>query len=262
MQEEFIEIIHDIIDGVEDRASFFSPSFQHVLIVYDNLDTDLFLSIMSKKIQSMEMLTHAEIDWVKIEPYFETIKIVPLNRNYDLIITTPFLQRIIDVPGALLQMRVYLTPNGVLVSPFIGHETMECFKIMLSRLDLKYHHGIQQRFFPMISMNDVGRLLIRAGFDSCVSDFIRLYPIFQSMSHFKKTLQFFNENHSIRASCYLSNSSPSRLFNHLYLSEINQAFGEFNKQKDLFLDIVYIIGWLNPVQITSSYPSGVDGITE
>ncbi|MBA4250076.1 MAG: hypothetical protein C0432_03985 [Candidatus Puniceispirillum sp.] len=262
MQEEFIEIIHDIIDGIEDRSSFFSPTFQRVLIVYDGLDTDLLLSILSEKIQSMEMLMHAEIDWIKIEPYFETVKIAPLNKNYNLIITTPFLQRVIDVPGVLLQMRVYLAPNGVLVSPFIGNETMECLKKRLYTLDLKYHNGIQQRFFPMISMNDAGRLLVRAGFDSCVSDFIRLYPHFQSIRHFKKTLQFFNENHILRPSCYLSNSSTSKLFNHQYISDINQSFDEFNDQDHLFLDIVYIIGWLNPVHITSSYHSDVDDIAE
>lgn len=256
MDQQLINIAHQIIDGIEDRASFFSTYFQRVLIIYDALDPSFLMSIMHEKIKSMRFFQDAEIDWLKTEPLQKTVKISPPRRDYDLIITTPFLHRIIDVPGVLIQMRASLSARGVLVSPLVGHESFEPLKQMLSTLDIQYLNGIQQRFFPMISMKDAGRLLVRATFDSCVSDFIRLPLALSSFKDLKKALQVCHENYIYRPEYCLSQSSPQKLFSKHHLTQINEKFNDLITKEQLFMDIIYMVGWLNPVPIAS--PSTFD----
>lgn len=251
MDLQLIDITHHIVDGIEDRASFFTSSFQRVLIVYDALDPDFFMTTMHEKIKNMYILRQAKIDWIMIEPLQNTIKISPQQRDYDLIITTPFLHRVIDVPGALIQMKALLSSRGVLISPIIGHTSFEPLKQMLTVLDLEFLNGIQQRFFPMISMKDAGRLLIRAGFDSCVSDFIRLNLSFDSFRDLKQALQLCHENYTYRQECYLSQSSSQKLFSRTHIEKINTNLKKIASNNQIFMDAIYIIGWLNPIQIPS-----------
>jgi NADH dehydrogenase [ubiquinone] 1 alpha subcomplex assembly factor 5 len=69
-----------------------------------------------------------------------------------------------DLPGALLQLRRALKPDGLLLAALFGGETLVELRESLLQAELDITGGASPRVSPVVDVRDAGMLLQRAGF--------------------------------------------------------------------------------------------------
>jgi len=90
--------------------------------------------------------------------------------SFDLIVSAGVLDSVNDLPGALIQCRRTLKPDGLLLAGFVGAGSLPFLKRALLAADEAAGSGIAQRVHPMIDVRAAGDLLARAGFVLTVAD--------------------------------------------------------------------------------------------
>ena len=88
----------------------------------------------------------------------------------DLIVSLLALQGVNDLPGALIQMRRALKPDGLLLACLFGGATLSELRQTLLETEVALTGGASPRVAPFVDMRDMGGLLQRAGFALPVAD--------------------------------------------------------------------------------------------
>jgi SAM-dependent methyltransferase len=90
--------------------------------------------------------------------------------SFDLIVSAGVLDSVNDLPGALIQCRRALKPDGLFLAGFAGAGSLAFLKRALLEADQAAGGGIPQRIHPLIDVRAAGDLLVRAGFVLTVAD--------------------------------------------------------------------------------------------
>lgn len=90
--------------------------------------------------------------------------------SFDLVLSNLSLHWVNDLPGALLQIRHALKPDGLFLGAMLGGETLKELRQALSEAEIKLEDGLSPRISPMAGVRDLGGLLQRAGFALPVVD--------------------------------------------------------------------------------------------
>lgn len=90
--------------------------------------------------------------------------------SLDLIVICGTLDTVNDLPGALVQMRRALKPDGLFICALPGGETLHELRDSIGRVELKRRGGASPRIHPMIDLQNWAALLQRAGFALPVAD--------------------------------------------------------------------------------------------
>lgn len=90
--------------------------------------------------------------------------------SFDLILSNLSLHWVNDLPGALLQARRALKPDGLFLACMLGGETLKELRQALTEVELEVEGGAGPRVSPMADVRDAGDLLTRAGFALPVVD--------------------------------------------------------------------------------------------
>ena len=99
--------------------------------------------------------------------------------SLDAVIAGPGLEGLNDLPGALVQMRRALKPDGLLLAVLLGGETLSELRQAWLMAESELSGGVTPRVAPFADVRDLGSLLQRAGFALPVVDADRLtvrYP--------------------------------------------------------------------------------------
>ncbi len=99
--------------------------------------------------------------------------------SFDLIISVLGLHWVNDLPGALIQIRHALKPDGLFLGAFLGGATLSELRSALIEAELAEEGGASPRVAPFAELRDAGGLLQRAGFALPVADADRIavtYP--------------------------------------------------------------------------------------
>ncbi len=80
------------------------------------------------------------------------------------------LQHANDLPGALIQIRRALRPDGLFIGCLAGGATLTELRQSLTEAESEISGGISPRVFPFADVRDMGGLLQRAGFALPVAD--------------------------------------------------------------------------------------------
>ncbi len=96
------------------------------------------------------------------------------HESLDLIVSAFTLHLVNDLPGALVQMRRALRPDGLLLACVLGGDTLHELRASLMQAELEMTGGASPRVAPMADVRDYGALLQRAGFALPVVDADRL----------------------------------------------------------------------------------------
>ncbi|KAK9917381.1 hypothetical protein WJX75_003779 [Coccomyxa subellipsoidea] len=92
-------------------------------------------------------------------------EMLPLRRHsLDLIITCLGLHWVNDLPGAMIQCRQALKPDGLFLSAFWGGDTLQELRIAFALAEQEVEGGLSARISPLAQVRDAGNLLTRAGF--------------------------------------------------------------------------------------------------
>lgn len=92
------------------------------------------------------------------------------DQSLDLIISNLVLHGVNDLPGALVQARRALRPDGVLLASMFGGTTLQELREVMLAAEEETTGGASPRVSPMADVRDLGNLLQRAGFALPVAD--------------------------------------------------------------------------------------------
>ncbi len=82
---------------------------------------------------------------------------------FDLIMSCLSLHWVNDLPGALVQARAALKPDGLFLAAMLGGETLKELRAALAEAELAEEGGLSPRVSPFADVRDLGDLLGRAG---------------------------------------------------------------------------------------------------
>jgi SAM-dependent methyltransferase len=83
---------------------------------------------------------------------------------FDLIVAPLALTWVNDLPGALVQLRLALKPDGLLLASLFGGETLNELRLSLLEAESALTGGAAMRVAPFADLLDIAGLLQRAGF--------------------------------------------------------------------------------------------------
>jgi NADH dehydrogenase [ubiquinone] 1 alpha subcomplex assembly factor 5 len=84
--------------------------------------------------------------------------------SLDLVISCLDLHWTNDLPGAMIQSRLALKPDGLFLAAILGGETLKELRIACTIAQMEREGGISPRISPLAQVRDAGNLLTRAGF--------------------------------------------------------------------------------------------------
>ncbi len=104
----------------------------------------------------------------------------------DLVLANLSLHWVNDLPGALLQIRRALKPDGLFLGAMFAERTAFELREALMAAELETENGVSPRVSPFVTVQDMGALLQRAGFTLPVVDSDRIevrYPDMFKLMH-------------------------------------------------------------------------------
>lgn len=90
--------------------------------------------------------------------------------SFDLVLAPLSLAAVNDLPGALVQIRRVLRPDGLFLAAFYGGETLGELRRAFGEAEAAIEGGMSPRVAPVVDLRDMGGLLQRAGLALPVSD--------------------------------------------------------------------------------------------
>jgi SAM-dependent methyltransferase len=92
----------------------------------------------------------------------------------DLAVSALALQAINDLPGALVQIRRALKPDGLFLASLFGGDTLTELRQSFAAAESEMDGGVSPRVAPFADVREMGALLQRAGFALPVTDIDRI----------------------------------------------------------------------------------------
>ena len=86
------------------------------------------------------------------------------KESFDLVVSPLLLHTVNDLPGALIQIRRILKPDGLMLASFFGGDTLTELRVALIEAESQITGGAGPRVAPFADLQDVAGLLQRAGF--------------------------------------------------------------------------------------------------
>jgi SAM-dependent methyltransferase len=96
------------------------------------------------------------------------------DASLDLLVSSLVLHWVNDLPGALIQIRRALKPDGLFLGAVLGGETLNELRAALTQAELEVLGGAAARISPFLDGYDAVNLLQRAGFVLPVADVDRV----------------------------------------------------------------------------------------
>jgi SAM-dependent methyltransferase len=159
---------------------------------------------------------------------------------FDLVVSALALQFVNDLPGALVQIRRVLKPDGLFLAALIGGDSLTELRAAFAAAESEIEGGVSPRVAPFADVRDLGALLQRAGFALPVADIDRATVRYDSA---------FNLMHDLRrmgaANALLDRRrKPLRRATLLRMAEIYaQRFSDADGRVRATFDVVWLSGW-------------------
>lgn len=92
------------------------------------------------------------------------------GERFDLAVSLFALQTVNDLPGALIQIRRALKPDGLFIGCLLGGATLTELRQAFMAAEVEVEGGASPRVAPFVDVRDLGSLIQRAGFALPVTD--------------------------------------------------------------------------------------------
>jgi NADH dehydrogenase [ubiquinone] 1 alpha subcomplex assembly factor 5 len=160
--------------------------------------------------------------------------------SIDLIVSPLSLHSVNDLPGALLQIRQSLKPDGVFIAAILGGETLYELRQCLNDAEIELTGGLSPRVAPFADKQQVGGLLQRAGFSLPVVDSDIVTVTYDSIFPLMKDLRLMGEGNAIAERS--RRFSSRRLFlraGELYAERFSEPDGQIRAS----FEVIFMLGW-------------------
>ncbi len=235
-------------DAFEERLDDVNRQFKHIAIIgaWDGTIT----SALAAKYQP-EILVQVDFapDMAALAeqrcPAAETIvgdeEALPLQlESFDLILAPLTLHAVNDLPGALIQMRRALKPDGLLIAALMSNETLKELRDSIGRAEIETADGLSPRVSPMAELRDLGGLLQRAGFALPVADREQLTVRYANPLTLMQDLRAMGETNYLaeRRRVFMRRETLARTFE-ILSTDHSEADGKIRAT----FEIAYLHGW-------------------
>ena len=158
------EIGERLVDRLDDiRRKFRLPSISAVVAALARDLAARGVEVWFSVDLSSAMLRH--VSGVRVAADEEALPFAPAS--FDLVISLLNLHWVNDLPGALLQVRQALKPDGLFLAAMFGGETLKELRRAIADAEIENEGGLSPRISPFADVRDAGNLLQRAGFTLC-----------------------------------------------------------------------------------------------
>jgi NADH dehydrogenase [ubiquinone] 1 alpha subcomplex assembly factor 5 len=120
-------------------------------------------------------------------------------RSFDLVLSNLALHWTNDLPGALLQLRHTLKPDGLLLAAMLAGETLHELRAALIEAESEIENGASPRVSPFADPRDLAALLQRAGFALPVVDSDRITATYTDALALMRDLRDMGESNALIA---------------------------------------------------------------
>lgn len=127
----------------------------------------------------------------------EALPLAPAS--LDLAISCLDLHWVNDLPGALIQLRRALKPDGLLLAALFGLDTLPGLRHALAEAEIAVEGGLSPRMSPFTDVRDAGGLLQRAGFALPVVDSETITVSYATPLHLMRDLRGMGETNAVQA---------------------------------------------------------------
>jgi len=159
---------------------------------------------------------------------------------FDLAVSSLSLHWVNDLPGALIQIRRVLKPDGLFLAALPGGGTLGELRAALTEAELELTGGAHPRVAPFVDLRDAGALLQRAGFALPVVDGDTITVRYESALRLMADLRGMGEANAMVAMPH----GFTRRAVLLRAAEIYQArHGGPDGRIPATFQIVYLTGW-------------------
>ncbi len=147
-------LTREALEGVKDRLTPVNRSFATALTLDENAEAIVqgFATISTRGIFSDDERLEAG------------------DGGYDLAVGVLGLHALNDLPGALIQIRRALKPDGLFLAALFGGATLTELRESFAAGEIATMGGVTPRVAPMADVRELGALLQRAGFAMPVAD--------------------------------------------------------------------------------------------
>jgi len=160
--------------------------------------------------------------------------------SLDLIVSALALQTVNDLPGALVQARRALRPDGLFLAAMLGGETLTELRQAFAQAEAEVEGGVSPRVAPFADVRELGALLQRAGFALPVADLDRVVVRYRSPLGLMADLRAMGATNMLveRRRKPLRRATLARMME-IYGERFTDADGRFRAT----FDIVWLSGW-------------------
>jgi|TARA_R110002126_G_scaffold13118_3_gene56748 SAM-dependent methyltransferase len=146
-----------------------------------------------------------------------------------------------DLPGALIQARAALRPDGMFMVAMPGADTMYELREAMTKAELALYDGLSPHIYPFADKQQYGALMQRAGFALPVVDSEHLQISYKTIYALFKDLKHMGEGNILTAR---SKRALSRAFYALSETIYRADNGFANDERfDVTFEIIHMIGW-------------------
>lgn len=202
---------------------------------------------LNSRPQSFNYLRSAAVNWTRAGFDAAAADVVSddeflpfADGKFDLVTSILSLHSVNDLPGALIQIRRVLKPDGVFLAALFGGDTLRELRFAFAATEAATAFGASPRVAPFADVRDLGGLLQRAGFALPVADIDR------TTIRYRDPMRLLFDLRALGETNILVQRRPnftSRGLLHAVLAEYLQQFGDDQRRVPATFDIVYLIGW-------------------
>ncbi|MCQ4159542.1 methyltransferase domain-containing protein [Roseomonas sp. GC11] len=157
--------------------------------------------------------------------------------SFDLVVASLSLHWVNDLPGALLQIRRALAPDGLFLAALPALGTLQPLREALAQAESGLRDGLSPRISPFPELRDGAALLQRAGFAMPVADRERITLRYRSPLGLLRDLQAAGESNAVLAR---DPRTPPRALFPLALSALPR---EADGTLPATLEVLTLTGW-------------------
>ncbi len=158
----------------------------------------------------------------------------------DLVISVLSLHWVNDLPGALIQIRRALRPDGLFLAAILGGDSLTELRQSLAQAESEVEGGISPRIAPFAEIRDLGALLQRAGFALPVVDSDTITVTYPDALALMRDLRGMGESNILRAR---HNHFTQRATLLGAAERYREMFGDEQGRIPATFQILYLAGW-------------------
>jgi SAM-dependent methyltransferase len=160
--------------------------------------------------------------------------------SFDLVVSVLDLHWVNDLPGALIQIRRAIKPDGLFLAALFGLETLRELRQALLEAEIAAEGGASPRVSPFVDLGDAGALLQRAGFALPVADAETVTVTYADALALMRDLRAMAESNAVAAR-RRSFSRRATLFGAAWL--YRERFARPDGRLPATFQIVTLTGW-------------------